>query len=181
MPNLGIPWLFTLPWNLTNFPLPSHSYSFPFFFFQFFSLFRQSTSIAIPSLPFFIDCFSLLPPSLRTNPEPHFHDSWTGTSESSWDHLARPVLFLLFLHCLLVTNPQKMFLRSLWGSSNRTKSAVLAVSSWALSLLFLLSSNLVAAKSAADYYVRSLPGAPDGPLLKMHAGWVPCCWILTLP
>lgn len=27
-------------------------------------------------------------------------------------------------------------------------------------------------KTAADYYVRSLPGAPDGPLLKMHAGYV---------
>lgn len=26
------------------------------------------------------------------------------------------------------------------------------------------------AKSAADYYVHSLPGAPEGPLLKMHAG-----------
>lgn len=25
-------------------------------------------------------------------------------------------------------------------------------------------------KTAADYYVKSLPGAPDGPLLKMHAG-----------
>lgn len=25
-------------------------------------------------------------------------------------------------------------------------------------------------KVAADYYVRSLTGAPEGPLLKMHAG-----------
>jgi len=25
-------------------------------------------------------------------------------------------------------------------------------------------------KTAADYFVQSLPGAPDGPLLKMHAG-----------
>lgn len=28
----------------------------------------------------------------------------------------------------------------------------------------------VAEKSAADYFIHSLPGAPDGPLLKMHAG-----------
>jgi carboxypeptidase D len=25
-------------------------------------------------------------------------------------------------------------------------------------------------KTAADYFVHSLPGAPDGPLVKMHAG-----------
>lgn len=25
-------------------------------------------------------------------------------------------------------------------------------------------------KKASDYYVKSLPGAPAGPLLKMHAG-----------
>lgn len=28
-------------------------------------------------------------------------------------------------------------------------------------------------KTAADYFVHSLPGAPDGPLLKMHAGYGP--------
>lgn len=27
------------------------------------------------------------------------------------------------------------------------------------------------ADSAGDYFVHSLPGAPDGPLLKMHAGY----------
>lgn len=49
--------------------------------------------------------------------------------------------------------------------------ALLTVSSWTLSLLFLLvRPDAVAATSAADYYVRSLPGAPKGPLLKMHAG-----------
>ena len=46
--------------------------------------------------------------------------------------------------------------------------------SWTASLLLLLSIPSVvaakSAKSAADYYVRSLPGAPEGPLLKMHAG-----------
>jgi carboxypeptidase D len=39
-----------------------------------------------------------------------------------------------------------------------------------LSALSLLLSPLVSASSAADYYVRSLPGAPEGPFLKMHAG-----------
>lgn len=36
-----------------------------------------------------------------------------------------------------------------------------------------VSSVLAAgeAKSAADYFVRSLPGAPEGPLVKMHAGY----------
>lgn len=40
--------------------------------------------------------------------------------------------------------------------------------SWALAVF---APQLVTAKSAADYYVRDLPGVPtDGPLLKMHAG-----------
>ena len=33
-------------------------------------------------------------------------------------------------------------------------------------------------KSAADYFVHELPGAPEGPLIKMHAGYVDrpvCC------
>jgi carboxypeptidase D len=37
-------------------------------------------------------------------------------------------------------------------------------------LSVLLSSALVSASSAADYYVHALPGAPEGPFLKMHAG-----------
>ncbi|KAJ5490562.1 Peptidase S10 serine carboxypeptidase [Penicillium expansum] len=41
-----------------------------------------------------------------------------------------------------------------------------------LSALSLLLSPLVSASSAADYYVHSLPGAPEGPLLKMHAGHI---------
>lgn len=44
-----------------------------------------------------------------------------------------------------------------------------AMLAWTLSLQLLLSP-LAAAASAADYYVHSLPGAPDSPLLKMHAG-----------
>ncbi|EED20240.1 pheromone processing carboxypeptidase KexA [Talaromyces stipitatus ATCC 10500] len=40
-------------------------------------------------------------------------------------------------------------------------------------LLLLLSSPICAlAQSAADYYVKSIPGQPDGPLLKMHAGHI---------
>ncbi|CAG7952181.1 unnamed protein product [Penicillium nalgiovense] len=41
-----------------------------------------------------------------------------------------------------------------------------------LSVLSLLLSPLVSASSAADYYVHSLPGAPKGPFLKMHAGHI---------
>jgi carboxypeptidase D len=40
-----------------------------------------------------------------------------------------------------------------------------------LSLSVLIPAAL-AGKTAADYFVHSLPGAPDGPLLKMHAGYV---------
>jgi carboxypeptidase D len=39
-----------------------------------------------------------------------------------------------------------------------------------LSLSALIPAAL-ADKTAADYFVHSLPGAPDGPLLKMHAGY----------
>ncbi|KAH8693079.1 pheromone processing carboxypeptidase KexA [Talaromyces proteolyticus] len=39
-------------------------------------------------------------------------------------------------------------------------------------LLLLSSPICVVAQSAADYYVKSLPGQPDGPLLKMHAGHI---------
>ncbi|KAJ5151820.1 hypothetical protein N7492_010115 [Penicillium capsulatum] len=42
--------------------------------------------------------------------------------------------------------------------------------SWILSLA--LGPGLVAAAGAADYYVHSLPGAPENPLLKMHAGHI---------
>ncbi|KAJ5112127.1 hypothetical protein N7532_000172 [Penicillium argentinense] len=50
------------------------------------------------------------------------------------------------------------------------RGGALALLSWAL---FLLGPSLATAKSAADYYVHDLPGAPsDGPLLKMHAGHI---------
>lgn len=31
--------------------------------------------------------------------------------------------------------------------------------------------NTVAEKTQADYFISSLPGQPEGPLLKMHAGY----------
>lgn len=41
-----------------------------------------------------------------------------------------------------------------------------------LGLLSALSA-VQADKTAADYFVHSLPGAPEGkPLVKMHAGYV---------
>ncbi|KAL5363067.1 pheromone-processing carboxypeptidase kex1 [Aspergillus floccosus] len=61
---------------------------------------------------------------------------------------------------------------SLRGARRTAKDAAsLPFLSWTLSLL-VLNPLLVSAKSAADYYVRSLPGAPEGPLLKMHAGHI---------
>ena len=41
-----------------------------------------------------------------------------------------------------------------------------------LVLVFFAATVSGADKTAADYYVKSLPGAPAGPLLKMHAGYV---------
>ncbi|RMZ84770.1 hypothetical protein DV737_g931, partial [Chaetothyriales sp. CBS 132003] len=35
-----------------------------------------------------------------------------------------------------------------------------------------LATGAVAAAASADYFVHSLPGAPEGPLLKMHAGQI---------
>ncbi|KAI9039521.1 serine-type carboxypeptidase kexA [Aspergillus affinis] len=59
------------------------------------------------------------------------------------------------------------------ASARKEKGAAsfLAVS-WLLSLLFIMNPTLISAATAADYYVRSLPGAPEGPLLKMHAGHI---------
>ncbi|KAJ5622841.1 hypothetical protein N7490_011446 [Penicillium lividum] len=51
----------------------------------------------------------------------------------------------------------------------RSKGGALAMLSWTLSLL---GPTLAAAASQADYYVHDLPGAPEGPLLKMHAGHI---------
>ena len=44
---------------------------------------------------------------------------------------------------------------------------------WSICGLLLQVWQAVAAdKNAGDYYIKSLPGQPDGPLLKMHAGYV---------
>lgn len=63
----------------------------------------------------------------------------------------------------------------------RSKNSAFAATSWALPLLLLSNLTFAASKSAADYYVRSLPGAPEGPLLKMHAGYAPLCACLLTP
>ena len=51
------------------------------------------------------------------------------------------------------------------------------ISRWLLCLLvfFLGGTVVVGDKTAADYFVKSLPGQPEGPLLKMHAGSVSQC------
>ncbi|PKY00939.1 pheromone-processing carboxypeptidase kex1 [Aspergillus campestris IBT 28561] len=76
---------------------------------------------------------------------------------------------------------RKMFPVPFRGASRKQKTSTSSfpsagLLSWTASLLLLLSIPSVvaakSAKSAADYYVRSLPGAPEGPLLKMHAGHI---------
>ncbi|KAI9734947.1 MAG: Cell death protease [Cirrosporium novae-zelandiae] len=51
----------------------------------------------------------------------------------------------------------------------RRNSYILGI--WTVLCTFLAATGS-ADKTAADYYVKSLPGAPDGPLLKMHAGHI---------
>ncbi|KAL4814016.1 pheromone-processing carboxypeptidase kex1 [Aspergillus spinulosporus] len=63
-----------------------------------------------------------------------------------------------------------MGLLSFWQPSRRISRSQFSYSIRALSLL--LNPVAVLAQSAADYYVESLPGAPEGPLLKMHAGHI---------
>lgn len=81
-------------------------------------------------------------------------------SRYSWSLRFPPVINYI------VSSVAGMFSTSPWRGR---KGTVAALSSW-LSLLFLSCPLTVTAKSASDYYVPSLPGAPDGPLLKMHAG-----------
>lgn len=54
--------------------------------------------------------------------------------------------------------------------SNRLQKGAFLIGIWGLLLIAIWPSIAIADKSAADYFVHSLPGAPDGPLLKMHAG-----------
>lgn len=53
---------------------------------------------------------------------------------------------------------------------DRRKYNLSTISSIWMFLFLLVAPAAHAAKTAADYYIKSLPGAPDGPLLKMHAG-----------
>ncbi|CAD6450741.1 745fc3bc-b7d5-4a86-b27c-f0149ebad060 [Sclerotinia trifoliorum] len=54
--------------------------------------------------------------------------------------------------------------------TSKTSSALLTI--WGLLSVSLMPSVGQADKTAGDYFVHSLPGAPAGPLLKMHAGHI---------
>lgn len=62
------------------------------------------------------------------------------------------------------------------GSGRRRWSAQLPSSLALVACVLSLFASLTRAqdgkpeKTAADYFVKSLPGQPDGPLLRMHAG-----------
>lgn len=56
------------------------------------------------------------------------------------------------------------------ASPHRNRPGLLATCCFLSASLFTTSA--MADKSAGDYFVHSLPGAPEGPLLKMHAGSV---------
>lgn len=59
------------------------------------------------------------------------------------------------------------------SSLGRRKSRIPGLSLlWSLALFLWVLPAWGAEKTAADYYVKSLPGAPKGPLLKMHAGHI---------
>ncbi|KAI9680561.1 MAG: Cell death protease [Caeruleum heppii] len=60
--------------------------------------------------------------------------------------------------------------RSSWPSSNEW-GMIEGIMRWSV-LLCLLGPSGVLALTAADYFVHSLPGQPEGPLLKMHAGHI---------
>ena len=64
------------------------------------------------------------------------------------------------------------FLNAL-GLSCARGASIADVIRWTFLASTLWSLGTLADKTAADYYVHSLPGAPDGTLLKMHAGYVP--------
>ncbi|KAI2624870.1 alpha/beta-hydrolase [Hypoxylon sp. NC1633] len=53
---------------------------------------------------------------------------------------------------------------SLWGSVRLAAGAILGLTCW--------STIAGADMSAGDYYVHSLPGVPEGDLIKMHAGHI---------
>lgn len=57
------------------------------------------------------------------------------------------------------------------GNLDRRKYLLSSISSIWIFLFLWVAPAVQADKTAADYFVQSLPGAPDGPLLKMHAGY----------
>lgn len=56
------------------------------------------------------------------------------------------------------------------SSLDRRKWSVKNLSTICASLMLMILPVAYADKTAADYFIKSLPGQPDGPLLKMHAG-----------
>lgn len=62
---------------------------------------------------------------------------------------------------------------SIGGLDRRKNSWLTTWGRWALvtAVVALSMSSPADAKTQADYFVSSLPGQPDGPLLKMHAGY----------
>ncbi|KAL9626141.1 MAG: hypothetical protein Q9204_007546, partial [Flavoplaca sp. TL-2023a] len=64
------------------------------------------------------------------------------------------------------SNPNTMRLH------NPPRPSIVRSLSWLPFCLLLWPAITAAEKSAADYFITSLPGQPDGPLLTMHAGHV---------
>ncbi|KAI9753245.1 MAG: Cell death protease [Chaenotheca gracillima] len=64
------------------------------------------------------------------------------------------------------------FFTSFPPSRRKDTTMLSAAALWTVLSLLLCSVQTLAEKSAGDYYVHSLPGAPKGPLLKMHAGHI---------
>ena len=53
---------------------------------------------------------------------------------------------------------------------DRRKASWTSIWTWLITLLTLSLARAASEKTQADYFVHSLPGQPEGPLLKMHAG-----------
>ena len=56
-------------------------------------------------------------------------------------------------------------------SLDRRKGSWCSIWTVVLAVSCLAVRAMAAEKTQADYFVHSLPGQPDGPLLKMHAGY----------
>lgn len=57
-----------------------------------------------------------------------------------------------------------------YGQGRRKPLSTSVILQLWISLCLFICNTIAADKTAADYYVHSLPGQPAGPLLKMHAG-----------